>query len=172
MSKVTVKYIKWGTGANEVNSRAIPANYTASNYTPAQIAAEGDDKISAHLKGIDTALASAGGIPTDISLTSFSMANNVSTPANITGLAFANGSVRSFEALISISIDATAELYEVIKVLGIQKAVDWDISISSTGDNSLISLSITSSGQLQYVCSNYSGFVSGTIKFRANTTTI
>ena len=60
MSRIAKKYIKYGTGSDESNGRDIPANLTPSNYTPAQVASEGNDKISAHLNGIDTALGSAG----------------------------------------------------------------------------------------------------------------
>ena len=42
----------------------------------------------------------------------------------------------------------------------------------STGDDSLVVFSITSAGQIQYVSGNYAGFVTGTVKFRAITTSI
>jgi hypothetical protein len=43
---------------------------------------------------------------------------------------------------------------------------------SAVGDESGIVLSITAAGQVQYTSANYSGFVSGAIKFRAITTSI
>jgi hypothetical protein len=53
--------IDWGTTGRKVNSQHIPANFTPTNYTPAQVGSEGTDKVSAHLKGIDAALSAPGG---------------------------------------------------------------------------------------------------------------
>ena len=108
----------------------------------------------------------------DIAETSFSIANNQAALASITGFAFASGSVRSFDAVVSIEIDATADLFEQVTIKGIQTGSDWEISISSRGDDSLIRFDITSAGQVQYTSSTYAGFSSGTIKFRAITTSV
>lgn len=112
------------------------------------------------------------GSPGDIEETSFSLANNQTTPANVTGLAFANGVVRSFEALVSVQIDAASDLFEVFKLYGIRRGADWQMSVESTGDDSLVAFTITSSGQVQYTSGNFSGFVTGLVKFRALTTSI
>jgi len=66
MSKLSSVWIDFGTGAEQVSSKNLPVNLTPSNYTPSQIGAEGTDKVSAHLKGIDSALASSGGYTTSI----------------------------------------------------------------------------------------------------------
>jgi len=108
----------------------------------------------------------------DISETSFAAANNQAAAANVTGLAFANGVVRSFKALVSVEIDATADLYESYELMGIQKGSGWDMSIESVGDESNIVFSITSAGQVQYTSANEAGFVSNSIKFRADTTSV
>lgn len=108
----------------------------------------------------------------DINETSFSLANNQASPANVTGFAFANATVRSFEALVSVNIDATSDLFEVFTLRGIQRGADWDMSVVSNGDDSLVSFSITNAGQVQYTSGNYSGFSSGAIKFRAITTSV
>jgi len=173
MSRIKAKFIKWGTTSEDVNARIIPANFTPSNYNPLQVGTEGSDKVSSHLNGIDAVL---GNIPVnsdgDILETSFIMSNNVGTPTNITGLAFSNSVVRAFDAMISIEIDATADLFEVINLRGIQKSSSWVMSQTATGDQSGVTLSITSTGQIQYVSDNYVGYVSGKIKFRAITTSI
>lgn len=122
----------------------------------------------ANLIGDVSAGASAG----DINETSFAMSNNVTAAADVTGLAFANGVVRSFEALVSVEIDATTDLYEVYKLNGIQKGASWDMSVESTGDNSQVNFTITSAGQVQYTSGNLAGFVSGDIKFRAITLSV
>lgn len=118
------------------------------------------------LSGI--AVASAG----DINETSFSAANNQAVAANVTGLAFANGVVRSFRTHVSVTIDATADLFEVFELNGIQKGADWDLAVSSVGDDSGIVFSITPAGQIQYTSTNLAGFVSDTMKFRAETTSV
>jgi hypothetical protein len=108
----------------------------------------------------------------DITETSFSAANNQAAPANVTGFAFANGTVRAFTALISIYIDATSSKYETYTIDGIQKGSDWFISQTATGDDSGITFSITSAGQIRYTSTNSAGFVSSTIKFRAITVSV
>lgn len=61
MSQVDKRFIDFGTTGNKINSQVIPANFESpSNYTPAQVDSEGADKISSHLKGIDTALGLGG----------------------------------------------------------------------------------------------------------------
>jgi hypothetical protein len=90
----------------------------------------------------------------------------------VTGFAFSNAVVRSFEAHVSVVIDATIDAYEVFHILGIQKGSSWDLNVSSTGDNSGIDFTIDNSGQIQYTSTNEGGFVSSTIKFRAITTSI
>lgn len=117
-------------------------------------------------------IAATGGVSGDIGLTSFSAANNVSSAANVTGLAFANGTVRSFKAQVSVVVDATADLFETFELMGIQKGSSWDMSVSSVGDDSGYVFSITTAGQVQYTNGNYSGFSSSTVKFRATVTTV
>lgn len=110
--------------------------------------------------------------PGDLNETSFSAANNQGTPADITGFVFSNATVRSFNALVSVSIDATSDLFEVFEMNGIQKSASWELVQSSGGDTSGITFSITSAGQIQYTSTNVAGFVSNTIKFRAITTSV
>lgn len=108
----------------------------------------------------------------DLSQQTMSLADNQSTPANVTGVLFGNGVTRSAQINYSIIIDATADLYESGTIYAIQKASDWTISQTTNGDNSQVNFSITSAGQLQYTTPTYAGFVSGTLKCRAVTTSI
>jgi hypothetical protein len=114
----------------------------------------------------------APGSAGDIQETSFSLANNQAAAANVTGFAFAAGVVRSFEALVSVEIDAASDLYETFKLHGVQRGSDFAMSVEGTGDNSLVVFSITTAGQVQYTSGNYTTFVAGSIKFRAITTTV
>lgn len=115
-----------------------------------------------------TPVSSAG----DINEISFSGADNQSSAADITGLAFANGTVRSFKAEVSVVIDATSDLFEKFELNGVQKGSTWEMSQSSVGDNSGVVLSITNSGQVQYTSPSSAGFVSLTMKARAITTSV
>lgn len=103
----------------------------------------------------------------DLPQTSFSAANNQPTPADVTGFLFSNASVRAFRALVSVSLDATSDLFEVYELLGIQKGATWNMSQVSTGDDSGVDFTITTLGQVQYTSANSAGFVSNTVKFRA-----
>lgn len=117
-------------------------------------------------------IAATGASAGDIAETSFAAANNQASPANVTGFAFANATVRSFEALVSIQLDATSDAYEVRTLRGIQKAAQWDMSETSNGDDTGVVLSITNAGQIQYTSANSAGFVSLEIIFRAITTSV
>lgn len=108
----------------------------------------------------------------DINETLFNAANNQSVAANVTGLAFANATVRSFKVLLSVVIDADSDLFEAFELLGVQNSSGWSMTVSSVGDTSGIVFSITSSGQVQYTSLNKTGWVSTKMKFRANVTTI
>lgn len=110
--------------------------------------------------------------PGDLDQVDFSMANNQASFADVTGVSFANGTVRSAELQYSVEIDATADLYESGKIFAVQRGADWSISHTANGDNSQVLFNMTASGQLQYTSANYAGFVSGTIKVRAITTSI
>jgi hypothetical protein len=122
---------------------------------------------------VDTTVSTNSSLATgDIKNSSFSGAADTATDLDVTGLAFANGTVRSFNAIISVVVDATANLYEEFNIKGIQKGSDWDISIESVGDDSQVSFDITSAGQIQYNKTTTAGWVSTTINFRADTTTV
>lgn len=103
----------------------------------------------------------------DIAETSFTASNNQSSAANVTGLAFANATVRSFHALISIVRGST---YQQSLIVGVQKGSDWVMSETAIGDDCGISFTITTAGQIQYTSTNTGS--SATVKFRAFTTTV
>lgn len=108
----------------------------------------------------------------DINQTSFSLANNQVALANVTGLLFSNASVRSAEIFYSVTVDATSDLFESGKIKLAQRGADWTIARMFDGDDSLVSFDVTNAGQVQYTTPAYSGFVSGTMKFRAEVTNV
>ncbi len=104
----------------------------------------------------------------DIGQSSF-VASQTQTNATLTGLAFANATIRSFEAQVSVAISATSPLFESFNLRGLQRASDWQMSVISVGDASGFSFSINSSGQVLYSSGTYTGFTSAAVRFRAET---
>lgn len=128
---------------------------------------DGVDASDAVNKGqLDAAVAAVAGNPNDIAETAFLGVNDQSTFADVTGLVFAN-TLRGFKALVTVTVDADSDLFESFELLGVQKGAGWDMSQSSVGDSSGVAFTITSGGQVQYMSSNYAGFVELKIKFRA-----
>lgn len=100
----------------------------------------------------------------------FAAANNQTTAANVTGISLSG--VRAAKVLISVAIDATADLFESFTLDIVQRGADFDIAQSSVGDESNVDFSITSGGQLQYTSGNESGFVSSTMNYQIQVTAI
>lgn len=122
---------------------------------------------------VDVQAAAGGNLSAgDIKETSFSGAADTASNLDVTGLAFANGTVSSFDAQITVGVDATANFYETFRIMGVQKGGSWDIAIESVGDESQVSFSITAAGQVQYSKTTTAGWVSTTIKFRADTLSV
>lgn len=141
----------------------------ATPATPAsgsiKIYAKSDDRLyQLNDAGLEQPLVGSAG---DLAETSFTAADNQAVAANVTGLAFANATVRSFTAIVSIVRNAT---YQHLTVSGIQKAASWEISQISTGDDCGLTFSITSAGQVQYQSSSTGS--TATVKFRAQTTSV
>ena len=109
--------------------------------------------------------------PGDLQEASYSLLES-QTETNVTGLIFDPLVVRSFVAEISVEINASTNLYEKITIHGINKESEWDYTIESNGDDTLIEFSVDNSGQVQYSSSLYTGFIEGFIKFRAITTSV
>ena len=150
----------------------VPANSTDLGTFTGSIIPDASD-IKEALQALETEIETLPvGSAGDIQEASFAMSNNQAAPANVTGLAFASGVVRSFTALVSVEIDATVDLYEQFTLNGINKGGSFDMSVYAVGDNSGVTFSITSAGQVQYTSGNAAGFVSGSIKFRAITTSV
>lgn len=122
-----------------------------------------------HAKFIDGLDTVAG----DISPASFSISNNQSSPTAVTGLSFSNAVTRAALIFYSIEISADTNVYEAGILVVIQKGASWEmVRDDVVGDDSNIQFDINSSGQVTYISPNYSGFTSGKIKFRANTTLV
>lgn len=166
------------TGGGDITtSRSLSVDI---NGTTAETSADNADEILIHDNSAgalrkmtrQNLLGAATPEPGDLSEVSFSLANNQATFADVTGVAFANGVVRSAELQYSIVIDADSDLYETGNILAVQRGADWVVNHSALGDNSQVLFDINASGQLQYKSADYTGFVSGTLKVRATTTNV
>jgi len=60
MGKQQSKWLDFGLESHQIHAGKMPVDYTPTNYTPVPVNEETDDKLSAHLKGLDTALSGAG----------------------------------------------------------------------------------------------------------------
>jgi predicted flap endonuclease-1-like 5' DNA nuclease len=151
-------------------SRAL-ASDVSGFITPATTTSTELNFVSGVTSAIQTQLDSKGGItPGQIAQTTFSGLVNNTANQNITGLAFANGTVRFFEADMTILVTATANTYTAIKVSGIQKASTWEYTSVVIGDTITgLSIGVTNAGQVQISVGNITGFTSATIKFKAST---
>jgi hypothetical protein len=107
----------------------------------------------------------------DITNTSFAGVNNQVAASNVTGLLFAEASIKSFIIIATIKVDATSDLYQQIEIRGLQKAsgtwVIADIRLGDDTDVEFTMLSTGGNGQIQYTSANYTGFSSLDITFRA-----
>jgi hypothetical protein len=102
----------------------------------------------------------------------FALQNNQSTPTDVTGLLFNSSSFRSFKALVTIEINATASLFESKELLATFDGTSWGMTAWGQGQDSGVELDITSLGQITYTSSNYPGFTSGKLKLKITTLSI
>jgi hypothetical protein len=94
------------------------------------------------------------------SLVSFSLANNISTLTNISGLSFNPSSFLSFGIEYTIvRSTSTQRVCSIGRLSGVYNSASssWALVEDYAGDNVGIDFSITSSGQVQYKSSNLSG---------------
>jgi hypothetical protein len=111
---------------------------------------------------------------TDILQTTFNVANNQVAAANITGLIFNTGLVRSAEIYYSIYRKSTLNpsgFTESGKInIAYDNAIGWSISQGNTTGIANVYFTILSSGQLQYTSSDIDGVgYLGEMKFIAKT---
>lgn len=119
------------------------------------------------VNGVDVT-PSDGSIPE----TSFSLSQNVTEFTDIPGFAFNNSTVRGAIIHASVAVTATANLFQVYTIRIVQRQSDWLMTVDAAGDASLVVFSVTSAGQVQYKSGSYPGFVSATLKYKANTLTV
>jgi len=104
---------------------------------------------------------------------SATLANGQAIAAPISGFSFGNSIVRAFDAILSVTIDATSGgRYAYYNLKGVQRASNWVLNSSFVGDNIGITFSIDNAGQIKYTSTSVGSFVSDTCKFRALTTSV
>lgn len=109
----------------------------------------------------------------DVAQNSWSGLLNNTLNQSITSLAFSTTTVRGFQASVSIYIDATTDLYAKYNLEAVQKSGFWELSTDFTGDLIPdIAFNVTAGGQVQVSIGNITGFVSGSVHFRAEALSI
>jgi hypothetical protein len=98
------------TPAGEVTTHGLLSGLSSDDHLQYHTDARGDIRYYTKAE-VDTIIAGIT-TPGDLDSTAFSFANNQSGAANVTGFAFANATVRGFNALVTVEIDATADLFE------------------------------------------------------------
>ena len=161
------------TGLTSANVRTTSLNATSLNATSATLGSLQLDALN-----LSTGLTSGnlnvnGNITLNMSKQfsgSFTAANNVTTPSNVTGLSFPNANVVSFsiQCVVSVARSVGGTLFEHFFLDGIQTNGGWSLYMSSEGDVTGISLSINSDGQIQYVSSNQANYSSSAFRFAVN----
>jgi hypothetical protein len=149
---------------------------TAGSYQQAQPTSTGHWIVQIGVATSATTIAingSASAIATKISGSdaeqSFAIANNQSSPANITGFQITGGSIRSVEVSYSVYRNtSTTELLERGTILLGYKPVagTWSIANTFAFDDAGITFTVTAGGQVQYTSTNMSGTgYTGNIKY-------
>ena len=101
----------------------------------------------------------------------FAAANNVVSAQSITGFSFNNSIVRSFDAIVSVTIYAGVNSsYAYYNLKGVQKAGNWVLNSSFVGDVTGFTFSIDG-GQIKYTSTDVVDYVESYVNFRALTTT-
>lgn len=100
---------------------------------------------------------------------SFTAANNVAVATDVTGLAFANASVRGFNINLTATVTRSTggNLYEYYTIEGTQTDVGWQLYVSSSGDVTGVEFTITSLGQIQYTSTNQANWTNTTLRYTA-----
>lgn len=116
--------------------------------------------------------------PNDITQTSFTIQNNISSATDVAGLSFNTGQVRSAIIEYSIYRVSTAEpsghadsgTINIIYDNSAGVGVKWSMVIGAVTGSGGVTFSITDNGQFQYTSTDIgsSGY-SGVMKFRAKT---
>jgi hypothetical protein len=165
MAQLVNKFIKLTATSDGVNGQTVRAHYSSPvNYTPSEVSSEGTNKISAHLKGIDTALAGAGGETSN----SFTIANNQASFANITPLLFTGPATAGVHVRYTIKrkTDAASKQETGVLLLTYDEFNgSWNYSAEGSGDSGVL-FDINASGQVRYTSDNIAGAnYSGSILF-------
>lgn len=108
--------------------------------------------------------------------TSFTIANNQSSPSDVTALVFDGSEVRSFEVDYQIYRNTTGggatELAERGKLLAVYSSVaaSWEMTQAPVVGSAGVTFTITTAGQIQYTSTNITGTPdTSAMKFQART---
>lgn len=119
---------------------------------------------------VTDALANVQG-PNDILITTTTLNNNQSTPANISGLVFNTGDVQAVKIeflIIRIFDSGSTTLTESGTIKGNYDGSEFFINTDAVGDSG-VTITVTNSGQFQYISDDKTNHVSSTMRYKATT---
>jgi len=98
---------------------------------------------------------------------SFIASNDVSVPSNITGFLFDNTKTNSFTSNVIVKVvrSVGGNLSSMYTIEGNYNSNGWTIYPTVLGDNTGITFSITTGGQIQYTSTNITNWTSTDIRF-------
>ena len=158
MARTSKRFLNLGVSTYGLSARDLAGGYAPLNYTPANVAGESNSAISAHLKGLDTAIGSLGGGGSETTGNT-TINNNQSTYSNLTGLVFDKTVTRSVSIRFSVSRNtdtASKAGSGIIEIYYDTQSNNWYLSMEGSS-NSGIEFDVTSSGQIQYKSDALSG---------------
>ncbi len=102
----------------------------------------------------------------NISEQSIDLSDNV-TNQNVTGFLISAAVIISFEATITVDIDADVDQQESFQLKALYNGSVWEYTIESIGDSD-VDISVDSNGQVLYTLPTVVGFVEGKLRFKYN----
>lgn len=132
--------------------------------------------IGSNFGGGDTSTATTGSNATttfvvrDITTKYFTASNGVDTPTYITGFYLPKAFIGAFNSQISVRLETTlSNLYSYHEIKGVQNwNCNWDLNEFKIGDETGLSFSVNSNGQMCYTSCNFEDWVHTSMAFRAN----
>lgn len=92
---------------------------------------------------------------------SASFINNQTSPANVTGFTLPNASSKYLVKIVRET--SLGDLYETLELLAVSRGTSFQIALNAVGDETGVSLSVDTAGQIKYTSTNDPTHTAGTI---------
>lgn len=140
-----------------------------STYSSIPVRANGQEINASWFNTLRSALLSGAGIET-VGKTNFTIANNQTAAANVTGLLFSstNTQLAKIQYTIDRSDATPTTAFQIGELAVYHDGSAWTlVLLDQAGDDAGVTFSVTSGGQVQYTSTNFSGgSYSGSMAFK------